>query len=133
MELPPLLELPPLTEMEQGNSRRQEDLGLQVGSLISGLLVRCASSPNPWQDRSPGSCHWRSLESLLLPGSGVHACKATGSSNRWSFGARGCSPWSSSLAWRVFSPPVTLRVWLPLLPPSSASSSCQSSHPVLLA
>src|SRR5258708_30034718 len=112
MELPPLLELPPLPGMEQGNSRRQEDLVSLVGSLISGLLVRCVSSPNPWQDRSSGSCHWRSLESLLLPGSDVHACKATGSSNRWSFGACGCSLWASSLAWRGFFTRTTLPWWL---------------------
>src|SRR5260370_20928130 len=102
LELPPLLEmgLPPLPGMEQGNSRRQEDLVSLVGSLISGLLVRCASSPNHWEGRSSGSCHWRSLESLLLPGSGVHTCKATCSSNRWYSGACACSLWASSLAWR---------------------------------
>src|SRR6266849_10386995 len=114
MELHPLLELPPLTEMvdrvTQGGMRhrnRRADLAVQVDSLILEALVRCASSPNHWEDRSSGSCHWRSLECLLLPGSGVHACKATGSSNRWSFGACGCSLWASSLAWRVSSTSTT--------------------------
>src|SRR6266568_2908548 len=64
MARPPRLELPPILETvdlptpegsEQANSRRQEDLAVQVGSLLSGPRVRCVSSSNLWRDRSPGS------------------------------------------------------------------------------
>src|SRR5258706_11449132 len=71
---PPRLELPPILETvdrptpegsEQANSGRQEDLAVVevevlVGSLIPGPRVRCVSSLNPWQGRSPGSCPSRS-------------------------------------------------------------------------
>src|SRR5438105_15220940 len=65
MARPPRLELPPILETVdfptpegsvQANSRRQEDLAVLLGSLISGPRVRCVSSSNLWQDRLPGSC-----------------------------------------------------------------------------
>src|SRR5258708_16353168 len=65
MARPPRLGLPPILETvdrptpegsEQANSRRQEDLAVLVGSLISGPRVRCGSSSNLWHDRPPGSC-----------------------------------------------------------------------------
>src|ERR1700693_866332 len=90
---PPLLELPPNLETvdlptpegsEQANNGRQEDLAVvevQVGSLISGPRVRCVSSLNHWQGRSPGSCPSRFWEPSPWPGNDDHACKATASSN----------------------------------------------------
>src|SRR5260221_11503758 len=63
MARPPRLELPPILETvdrptpegsEQANSRRQEDLAVLVGSLISGPRGRCVSSSNLWQARLPG-------------------------------------------------------------------------------
>src|SRR5689334_11680312 len=89
MARPPHLELPPILETvdlptpegsEQANSRRQEDLAVLVGSLILGPRVRCVSSSNLWQDRSPGSCPSRFWESSPWPGNDDHACKATASS-----------------------------------------------------
>src|SRR5205823_14772287 len=61
LELPPMLEtvdLPTPEGSEQANSRRQEDLAVEVlvGSLISGPRVRCVAALDPWRDRSPGSC-----------------------------------------------------------------------------
>src|SRR6266568_7874157 len=118
MARPPRLELPPILETldlptpegsEQANSRRQEDLAVLVGSLISGPRVRCVSSSNLWQDRSPGSCPSRFWESSPWPGNDDHACKATASSNRCCCGACGCSPWASSLASRASSTSITLR------------------------
>src|SRR5712691_3592326 len=111
---PPRLEtvdLPTPEGSEQANSRRQEDLAVEVlvGSLISGPRVRCVSSLNPWQDRSPGSCPSRFWEPSPWPGNDDHACKATASSNRWCCGACGCSPWASSLASRASSTSITLR------------------------
>src|SRR5258708_960716 len=103
---PPRLEtvdLPTPEGSEQANSRRQEDLAVLVGSLISGPRVRCGSSSNLWQDRSPGSCPSRFWEPSPWPGNDDHACKATASSNRWCCGACGCSPWASSLALRASS------------------------------
>src|SRR5258708_21617328 len=64
MARPPRLELPPILATvdrptpegsEQANSRRQEDLAVLVGSLISGPPGRCVSSSNLCQDRLPGS------------------------------------------------------------------------------
>src|SRR5438876_8109504 len=118
MARPPRLELPPILETvdlpmpegsEQANSRRQEDLAVQVGSLISEPLVHCVSSLNPWQDRSPGSCPSRSWEPSPSPGNDDHAGKATASSNRCCCGACGCSPWASSLASRPSFTSITLR------------------------
>src|SRR5437879_8303745 len=106
LELPPILEtvdLPTPEGSEQANSRRQEDLAVLVGSLISGPRVRCVSSSNLWQDRSPGPCPSRFWEPSPWPGNDDHACKATASSNRWCCGACGCSPWASSLASRASS------------------------------
>src|SRR6266566_3679740 len=96
LELPPILEtvdLPTPEGSEQANSRRQEDLAVEVlvGSLISGPRVRCVSSLN----------HWQGIDD--------HACKATASSNRCCCGACGCSPWASSLASRPSSTSITLR------------------------
>src|SRR5690349_5184241 len=71
MARPPRLELPLILETvdrptpegsEQANSLRQEDLAVLVGSLISGPRVRCVSSLNHWQGRSPGSCPSRFWE-----------------------------------------------------------------------
>src|SRR5947209_19860193 len=98
---PPRLELPPILETV--------DLAVLVGSLISEPLVHCVSSLNPWQDRSPGSCPSRSWEPSPWPGNDDHAGKATASSNRCCCGARGCSPWASSLASRASSTSITLR------------------------
>src|SRR2546421_10555689 len=64
-ELPQPMEMvgrPTWEGMGQGSSLRQEDLAVQVDSLTSGTLVRCASSPNHQGGRSSGSCHWRSWE-----------------------------------------------------------------------
>src|SRR5258706_14299176 len=86
MARPPRLELPPILEtvdfptaegFEQANSRRQEGLAVQAGSLISGPRVRCVSSSNLWQDRSPGSCPSPFWEPLPWPGNDDHACKPT--------------------------------------------------------
>src|SRR5256885_7200362 len=101
MARPPRLELPPILETV--------DLAALVGSLISGPRVRCVSSSNLWQDRSPGSCPSRFWESSPWPGNDDHACKATASSNRCCCGACGCSPWASSLASRASSTSITLR------------------------
>src|SRR5712691_5578993 len=114
LELSPILEtvaLPTPEGSEQANSRRQEDLAVVVlvGSLRSAPRVRCVSSSNLWQDRSPGSCPSRSWEPSPWPGNDDHACKATASSNRWCCGACGCSPWASSLASRASSTSITLR------------------------
>src|SRR5579884_1246529 len=79
LELPPRMELvdrPTLGGMQDRDSHHREDL---VDSLISGTLVRCASSMSHWEDRSSGSCQWHSLESLLSSGNDDHASKATGS------------------------------------------------------
>src|SRR5205809_5910285 len=97
---------------EQANSRRQVDLAVLVGSLISGPRVRCASLFNHWQVRSPGSCPSRFWEPSPWPGNDDHACKATTSSNRCCCGACGCSPWASSLGSRASSTSITLRRWL---------------------
>src|ERR1700694_5852850 len=107
--VPPLAveDHPTLEERAQGKSRRQEALVVEVESLISGPPVRCASSLNPWRGRSPGSCRWRSWEPSPLPGSDDRVCKATGNSNRWYCGARGCSPWVSSLVSRASSTSIT--------------------------
>src|ERR1700730_13558445 len=70
---PPPLELPPISE--QANSRRLEVVVL-VGSLISGPRVRCVSSLNPWQGRSPGSCPSRFWEPSPWQGLDDHACEA---------------------------------------------------------
>src|SRR5437660_8460144 len=110
--LPPNLEtvdLPTPEGSEQANSRRQEDLAVVVGSLISGPRVRCVSSSNLWQDRSPGSCPSRSWELSPWPGNDDRACKATASSNRCCCGVCGFSPWASSLASRPSSTSITLR------------------------
>src|SRR2546426_4951652 len=96
MELPPplehlprmeMVERPTLGEMQGGDSHHREDL---AGSLIPGVLVLCAFSMNRWEDRSFGSCQWHSWVSLLSPGNGDRASKATGSSSRWCSGACGC-------------------------------------------
>src|SRR5437588_5036704 len=110
--LPPNLETVDLSTpegSEQANSRRQEDLAVQVGSLISGPRVRCVSSLNHWQGRLPGSCPSRSWEPSPWPGNDDHACKAIASSNRCCCGACGFSPWASSLASRASSTSITLR------------------------
>lgn len=44
--VPETVDQPTPGGMEHRNSRPQEDLAVQVGSLISVPLVRCASSPN---------------------------------------------------------------------------------------
>src|ERR1700694_1705023 len=68
LELPPILEtvdLPTPEGSEQANSGRREDLAVVevlLGSLISGPRVRCVSSLNHWQGRSPGSGPARSSE-----------------------------------------------------------------------
>src|SRR5258708_36828889 len=58
LELPPILEtvdLPTPEGSEQANSRRQEDLAVLGGSLISGPRGRCRSSLNLCQDTSPAA------------------------------------------------------------------------------
>src|SRR5438034_1677637 len=72
---------------EQANSRRQEDLAVLVGSLISGPRVRCVSSSNHWQGRLPGSCPSRFWEPSPWPGNDDRACKGTASRNRSCGGA----------------------------------------------
>src|SRR5207244_563496 len=86
------VDLPTPEGSEQANSRRQEDLAVLVGSLISGPRVRCVSSSNLWQDRSPGPCPSRFWEPSPWPGNDDHACKATATSNRRSVGACECGP-----------------------------------------
>src|SRR3989440_11753781 len=85
MARPPRLELPPILETVdrptpegsgQANSRRQEDLAVLVGSLISGPRVRCVSSSNLLQGRSPGSCPSRVWEPSPWAGHDDHSCKA---------------------------------------------------------
>src|SRR5260370_10476592 len=92
---PPRLEtvdLPTPEGPEQANSRRQEDLAVLVGSLISGPRVRCVSSLHLWPDRLPRPCPSRSSEPSPWPGNDDHACKTTASSHRCCRGACGCSP-----------------------------------------
>src|SRR2546428_13626343 len=92
MARPPRLELPPILETvdlptpegsEQANSRRQEDLAVLVGSLISGPLVRCVSSFNIWQDRSPGPCTSRFCEPSPMTGKSHNAYKANVCCTHW--------------------------------------------------
>src|SRR5258708_34028560 len=67
---PPRLETEDLPTPEgpaQANSRRQEDLAVLVGSLISGPRVRCVSSLNLWQDKYPGPCHSRPSQPAPWP------------------------------------------------------------------
>jgi hypothetical protein len=46
-------------EMEHYGGSRQGEAVL-VASLTPAMLVRCVSSLNRWEDRSPGFCPWLS-------------------------------------------------------------------------
>src|SRR5436309_11568763 len=88
-ELPQPMEMvgrPTWEGMGQGSSLRQEDLAVQVDSLTSATLVRCASSPNHQGGRSSGSCHWRSWECWPSPGSGVCVSRKIHSSSLCCYG-----------------------------------------------
>ena len=86
---------------------QQPPAGFGRGYRKWRLLVHSGSSTSHWEDRLSGSCRWRCWGCLRWPGSDDHACKKTGSSNRWCCGVCGCSRWASSSAWQASSTSTT--------------------------